>query len=102
MTRIQTAVFTVEADYKALFAEKIERDVASMKAWPGNVSAEGWQGDEKDGTVEFILVSKWNYKADFEAWLKRPGHAESHEKPGIQDVRQHVTRRVASYRILAD
>lgn len=102
MTYVQTAVFTVEADYQEQFAQKIKNDVTSLKAWDGNISAEGWQGDEQDGKVDFILMSKWANKDDFEAWLNRPEHAERHQRPEVKEVRKHVTRKVASYQILAD
>lgn len=102
MTHVQTAVFTVDAAYQTQLQEKIKRDVASLKAWEGNLSAEGWQGAEVDGKIEFILVSKWADKANFEAWLKRPEHAQSHQSAQVQDVRKHLTRQVASYDLLAD
>lgn len=35
MTIVQTAVFTVDKDYQEAFLEKIKRNVASLKAWPG-------------------------------------------------------------------
>ncbi|MGT2924790.1 antibiotic biosynthesis monooxygenase family protein [Streptococcus caviae] len=102
MTIVQTAVFTVDKDYQEAFLEKIKRDVASLKAWPGNLAAEGWQGEDKGDSIEFILLSKWNYKTDFEAWLNRPGHKEGHSDPKTQEVRKHVSRKVSTYKVLAD
>lgn len=102
MAIVQTAVFTVEKDYQEEFIEKIKRDVASLKAWEGNLAAEGWQGEVKDGTADFVLLSKWNKEEDFEAWLNRPEHAQRHQNPEVKEVRQHVTRKVNSYHVLAD
>ncbi|OTN91582.1 antibiotic biosynthesis monooxygenase family protein [Enterococcus faecium] len=102
MIIVQTAVFTVDKDYREAFLEKIKRDVASLKDWPGNLAAEGWQGKEKDDSVEFILLSKWNYKTDFEAWLNRPEHKERHAESKTQEIRKHVSRKVNAYKVLTD
>ncbi|OTN83913.1 antibiotic biosynthesis monooxygenase family protein [Enterococcus faecium] len=102
MTIVQTAVFTVEKNYEEEFLKKIKNDVASLKEWPGNLAAEGWKSEGKEDSIEFILLSKWNDKTDFEAWLNRPGHKEGHSDPKIQEIRKHVTRTVHTYKVLAD
>ncbi|MGC6769157.1 antibiotic biosynthesis monooxygenase family protein [Enterococcus sp. LJL51] len=74
---VQTVAFIIKKEGKETFENKTKKDVASMQAWENCLSSECWYAETKD-TCEFTLVSKWQDKKDFQAWLKRPEHLEKH------------------------
>ena len=76
---VQSVTFVVKKEGKERFEKKTKEDVASMKEWEGCVSSECWYAETKD-TCEFVLVSKWHEKKDFQAWLKRPEHLQHHRE----------------------
>ena len=64
---------------KCDISEKIRKDIASMKTFEGCLQSECWI-NEKKTSVDFQLVSKWQEKKHFQAWLKRPEHLQKHRE----------------------
>lgn len=87
---IQTVTFVVKKEGKEIFEAKTRKDVASMLSFENCISSECWFSEDKN-VCEFMLVSKWHSKKDFQHWLKRPEHLQKHreahknkeEKPSI-------------------
>ncbi len=75
---IEVVTFIVPADSKEQFQEKFDRDAAAGLP-PGCISQEIWV-DEKAEEIEYVYVSKWNDKKDFQNWLSRPEHAQGHQE----------------------
>ncbi|MBO0422084.1 antibiotic biosynthesis monooxygenase [Enterococcus plantarum] len=76
---VQTVTFIIKKEGKERFDAKTGKDVASMLEFPGCISSECWYTENKD-TCEFMLVSKWQSKKDFQNWLKRPEHLQEHRE----------------------
>jgi heme-degrading monooxygenase HmoA len=76
---IKTVTFEVIAEAKENFSEKIRKDIASMKTFEGCLQSECWVNEKKE-TINFQLVSKWQDKKAFQAWLKRPEHLQKHRE----------------------
>lgn len=76
---VQTVTFIVKKEGKEVFEAKTSKDVASMIGFEGCVSSECWFSEEKE-ICEFMLVSKWQSKKDFQGWLKRPEHLQEHRE----------------------
>jgi heme-degrading monooxygenase HmoA len=76
---VQSVTFVVKKEGKEHFENKIKKDVASMLEREACVSSECWFAETKD-TCEFVMVSKWKDKKDFQAWLKRPEHLQQHRE----------------------
>ena len=74
---IRTVTFEVCPEGKDIFYKKIAKDVASMKEFEGCLATEAWLSETKK-SVTFQLVSKWQEKKHFQAWLKRPEHLQKH------------------------
>jgi len=74
---VQTVAFVIKKEGRERFEGKTSKDVASMLEFPGCLSSECWFSEDKD-TCEFMLVSKWESKKDFQNWLKRPEHLQEH------------------------
>jgi heme-degrading monooxygenase HmoA len=104
---IKTVTFEVLAEAKETFAEKIRQDIASMKTFAGCLQSECWV-NEKKATIDFQLVSKWQEKKDFQAWLKRPEHLQKHreayqaEKEGRKKPSIVVNKTGQEYRLFDD
>ncbi|MEI5994952.1 antibiotic biosynthesis monooxygenase family protein [Candidatus Enterococcus mansonii] len=76
---VQTVTFIVKKEGKELFEAKTSKDVASMQSFKNCLSSECWFSERKD-VCEFMLVSKWESKKDFQNWLKRPEHLQKHRE----------------------
>ncbi|ALS03218.1 antibiotic biosynthesis monooxygenase [Enterococcus silesiacus] len=76
---VQTVTFSIKKEGKEMFEAKTTKDVASMLEFSGCISSECWYTEDKD-TCEFMLVSKWESKKDFQNWLKRPEHLQEHRE----------------------
>lgn len=76
---VQTVTFIIKKEGKAIFETKTSKDVTSMLEFSGCISSECWFLEEKN-TCEFMLVSKWESKKDFQNWLKRPEHLQEHRE----------------------
>lgn len=76
---IQTVAFIIKKEGKERFEAKTSKDVASMVGFPGCLSSECWFSEDKN-TCEFMLVSKWENKKEFQNWLKRPEHLQEHRE----------------------
>lgn len=74
---VQTVTFIIKKEGKEIFEAKTSKDVVSMLGFSGCISSECWFTEDKD-TCEFMLVSKWESKKDFQSWLKRPEHLQEH------------------------
>lgn len=83
---IEVVTFTVPIENKGEFQKKIEKDAATELA-PGCISQEIWVHETKD-EIEYVIVSKWNDKKDFQNWFGRKEHAEGHRKM-IQYYKDH-------------
>ncbi|MFK4567398.1 antibiotic biosynthesis monooxygenase family protein [Enterococcus sp. UD-01] len=76
---VQSVTFVVKKEGKERFEEKTKKDVASMLEREDCLSSECWFAETKD-SCEFVLVSKWQDKKAFQAWLKRPEHLQQHRE----------------------
>ncbi|MBO0440030.1 hypothetical protein DOK67_0000185 [Enterococcus sp. DIV0212c] len=76
---VQTVAFIIKKEGREIFEAKTSKDVASMVGFSGCLSSECWFSEDKD-TCEFMLVSKWQSKKDFQNWLKRPEHLQEHRE----------------------
>lgn len=76
---VQTVTFIIKKEGKEIFETKTNKDVTSMLEFTGCISSECWFLEEKN-TCEFMLVSKWKSKKDFQNWLKRPEHLQEHRE----------------------
>lgn len=74
---VQTVAFIIKKEGREIFETKTTKDVTSMLEFSGCLSSECWFSEEKD-TCEFMLVSRWQSKKDFQNWLKRPEHLQEH------------------------
>ena len=88
---IKTVTFEVLAEAKETFSEKIRKDIASMKTFEGCLQSECWINEK--ASVDFQLVSKWQEKKHFQAWLKRPEHLQNTVKLIVQKRRKRKTFR---------
>ncbi|WP_430609763.1 antibiotic biosynthesis monooxygenase family protein [Enterococcus sp. DIV0876] len=86
---IRTVAFEVVPEGKDVFLEKIMKDVTSMKGYSGCLSTEAWLSETKK-SVTFQLVSKWQEKKDFQAWLKRPEHLQKHREAHRAEKEGHA------------
>ena len=73
---VQTVTFIIKKEGKEMFEAKTSKDVVSMLGFSGCLLSECWFTE--NNTCEFMLVSKWQSKKDFQNWLKRPEHLQEH------------------------
>ena len=74
---IRSVTFETELADIELLKEKINADLISLNGWETCLSAEAWMRQDRK-TIYITLISKWDNKKDFQAWLKRPEHLQAH------------------------
>ncbi|MFC6402449.1 antibiotic biosynthesis monooxygenase family protein [Mammaliicoccus sciuri] len=71
---------------QAIFSTKDEaskaildnKDSHAKQDFEGFIDAQVWKS-ETGSKLEYAIVSKWNDKKDFQAWISRPSHVEEHK-----------------------
>lgn len=82
---IKSVTFETELAGEGRLEQKITNDLSSLKEFETCLSAEAWRHSTKN-EVSYTLVTKWQDKKDFQAWLKRPEHLQEHRKAHQQKV----------------
>lgn len=76
---IKSVTFEIVPEGKERFSEKIRKDLASLSQAEGCLLSECWVSENKT-SIEFHMISKWEDKKYFQAWMKRPEHLQKHRE----------------------
>lgn len=63
--------------------QKVKKTTAETVDVQGLINLDCWK-KEKDNLVEYVIVTKWNSKKDFIAWLSRDQHVNEHKEMNQQ------------------
>nr|WP_263314415.1 antibiotic biosynthesis monooxygenase [Mammaliicoccus sp. Marseille-Q6498] len=74
----QATFSTKEPDAKPILDNKASNAVKDFEGFEGFIDAEVWKM-ETGSKLEYAIVSKWQDKKDFQAWISRPAHIEEHK-----------------------
>ncbi|WP_207431814.1 antibiotic biosynthesis monooxygenase [Sabulibacter ruber] len=73
------ASFEADKEHEAYLAQKCQHDLEESHGAAGLISFDIWKREHPQ-TVEYVLVSKWNSKDDFKAWISREDHVQGHKE----------------------
>ena len=100
---ISMVEFTVTADDKAQFANKIKNDVEKLKAVDGVISTEAWVNERATKTT-YALVTKWIDEQAQKTWINRPEHVAHHKKMSQElkaqpEKKKNIEKKVSGYQL---
>ncbi|PTE84204.1 hypothetical protein BUY79_06000 [Staphylococcus equorum] len=75
---IAQANFTASLEDRAILDNKISHAKDDFSGYDGLIDVEIWKNETKS-KISYSIVSKWNKKKDFQAWVSRPAHVEEHK-----------------------
>lgn len=76
---ITEVAFSTTKENEQKLYDKVEKNANELVDVDGLIDAEVWtksKGDE----VEYVIVSKWQEKQHFQAWVSRPSHVAEHKE----------------------
>ncbi|AVX06704.1 MULTISPECIES: antibiotic biosynthesis monooxygenase family protein [Priestia] len=76
---VVNASFETEKKFEEQLKQKANKNKAEIEAAKGNLSFECWKKYSAD-KVEYVLVSKWEDKQFFQAWISREEHVNEHKE----------------------
>lgn len=76
---VAQAIFSTKDEAsKAILDNKVSHAKQDFEGFEGFIDAQVWKS-ETGSKLEYAIVSKWNDKKDFQAWISRPSHVEEHK-----------------------
>ena len=75
---IVNASFSADKEQEEYLARKCQHDYQESQGAEGLLSFDIWKREHPD-SVEYVLVSKWNSKDHFKAWISREEHVQGHK-----------------------
>lgn len=70
--------------------EAFRRRLGEVDGWPGFIRLEVWRDPREPG--RYLMVSWWNSRADFTAWMRSDAHKRSHGRIPTGELRPHAVR----------
>ncbi|WP_205499938.1 antibiotic biosynthesis monooxygenase family protein [Rufibacter psychrotolerans] len=97
-TYIVNASFETDLEHEAYLAQKCRHDLEESHGAAGLISFDIWKRAHAH-TVEYVLVSKWESKEDFKAWISREDHVQGHkdQRQNKEEVRPKLTKRLTYF-----
>lgn len=74
----QVTFATKDFDVRSILDNKASNAKKDFEGFEGFRGAEVWKNETKN-KLEYAIVSKWDHKEDFQAWVSRPSHIEEHK-----------------------
>ncbi|MFP7494708.1 antibiotic biosynthesis monooxygenase [Terribacillus saccharophilus] len=76
---VNQVIFEGAVDAQDKIINKVKHTMEELQDVAGLNSAECWNKDTKNNdTIAYSIVTKWNEKADFVAWISRESHVAEH------------------------
>lgn len=76
---VNQVIFEGAVDAQDKIINKVKHTMEELTDVAGLHSAECWNKDtKKSDTVAYAIVTKWDQKADFVAWISRESHVAEH------------------------
>ncbi|GEQ06787.1 antibiotic biosynthesis monooxygenase [Staphylococcus gallinarum] len=77
---ITEVAFSTNKENEDRLYNKAKKNLAELNDnVKGLIDAEVWTKSKAD-EVEYVIVSKWQEKKDFQTWVARPEHVEEHKE----------------------
>lgn len=95
---IVNASFSAEKEQEAYLAQKCQHDYEESHGAAGLISFDIWKHEHPE-TVEYVLVSKWESKDHFKAWISREEHVQGHkeQRQHKEVVRPKLTKKLTYF-----
>lgn len=100
---VSQVTFAAEIAHEEFVKNIIEKKEAKGIQWEGFIASEAWRS-ETSGEVAYTWVLKWESKAHFMDWMKRPEHIEGHKqmrKLAPDPNRPRITKTTKQYEVVS-
>lgn len=87
----QVTFSTKDLSVRSMLDNKISHAKEDFEGYKGFIDAEIWKNETKN-KLEYAIVSKWNDKKDFQAWVSRPSHVEEHKNMNKESKNQEESK----------
>lgn len=74
----QVTFSTKDFEVRSILDEKASHAKEDFEGFQGFKGADVWKNETKT-KLEYVIVSKWDDKKDFQDWVSRPDHVEEHK-----------------------
>ena len=75
---VAEVAFSTNKEHEQQLYNKVKKTQSELHNVAGLKSSEVWTKSKSDD-VEYVVVSKWDEKKDFQNWVARPSHVEEHK-----------------------
>lgn len=87
----QVTFSTKDFEVRSILDNKASHAKEDFEGFQGFRGAEVWKSESKS-KLEYAIVSKWDDKKDFQAWVSRPDHIEEHKSMNKETEEQEKAK----------
>ncbi|MCD8841683.1 antibiotic biosynthesis monooxygenase [Staphylococcus arlettae] len=100
----QATFSTKDLSSRSILDEKAAQVKEEFAGFDGLIEFEVWKNETKN-KLEYSIISKWNDKKDFQAWVSRPAHLEEHknmnkEKEQEKAKYENIDKQIKKYELV--